>query len=339
MGKDQHNRQLMNSISSKGSIMRVALFFDGKNFYHGLREIQSPEYRINFLRLANWLREKTNGSVIVGAHYYTGVEPPDQELPESAGKLEGFLKIVQSQRGFYVHRFPRWKHTDVCKKCGEEHHYTHEKQVDTSIVADMVKGAAIDAYDVAILLSGDADFIPAIQVVNGLGKQVYVATWNGIGQADRMRGVAYDIINLAEGMDKFQEVPKSTLVSQPDELPLEKEDSFHEDIETDVDYEREFIKELERAQGHFGKKRFGNDEPGFVGLGYFMTKWNSEDPDKFPADPVLRRELMDDLVGTGQVIVYDTGKGSMAIKINPDYIDPDEFDIRNEWAEEEAEAS
>ena len=313
--------------------MRVALFFDGKNFYHGLREVQSPDYKINFSKLADWLREKTNGSVIVGSHYYTGVEPPGQELPESAGKLEGFLKVIQSQRGFYVHRFPRWRHTDVCKRCGEQHHYTHEKQVDTSIVADMVKGAAIDAYDVAILLSGDADFIPAIKVVNNLGKQVFVATWNGIGQAERMRGVAYDIINLVEGMSLFEE--NNTSLAEP-KFIAEQEDLFPK-----VDYEEEFIKELERAQGHFGKRRFGN-EPGFVGLGYFMTKWNSEDPSKFPPNPALRKEVMDDLIDAGQVVVYDTGKGSMAIKLSQEYYDElvdnviEELDIRNEWAEEEA---
>lgn len=347
MGKDQQNSRLMSNISSRGSVMRVALFFDGKNFYHGLREVQSPDYRINFPRLANWLREKTNGSVIVGAYYYTGVEPPSQELPESAGKLEGFLKIIQSQRGFYVRRFPRWRHTDVCKKCGEEHHYTHEKQVDTSIVADMVKGAAIDAYDVAILLSGDADFIPAIEVVNSLGKQVYVATWNGIGQAERIRSVAYDLINLTEGINKFEEIPKSstTSTSLPDEAPVEPEEEVEEDEGERYAFlsenEKEFLYELERAQKHFGRKRFGNDEPGFVGLGFFMTKWQSDDDREIPlpSDPDLRRELLDELTSMGRVEVYNTGKGSMAIRINPNYIDPNEFDIRNEWAEEEADAS
>jgi len=320
--------------------MRVALFFDGKNFYHGLREVQT-EYRINFLRLAKWLREKTNGSIVVGAHYYTGVEAPGQELPESAGKLEGFLKIIQSQRGFYVHRFPRWKHTDICKKCGTEASYTHEKQVDTSIVADMVKGAATDSYDIAVLLSGDADFIPAIEVVNSLGKQVYVATWSGVGEADHLRSVAYDIINLTKGMDSFKEVVKST-PSQPDEAPIEDEEIMAEEEDRplptstlDKDY-AVFLSELGKAQEHFGRKRAGSMESGYVGLGYFLTKWQSSELD---ADPAFRKEVMDELIAMERVIVYDTGKDSMAIKLNPDYVDPSDFDINQEWAEEEADAS
>jgi len=40
----------------------------------------------------------------------------------------------------------------------------------------MIQLAAVGAYDVACLLSGDDDFVPTVQAV---GKQVYLATWPG----------------------------------------------------------------------------------------------------------------------------------------------------------------
>jgi len=40
-----------------------------------------------------------------------------------------------------------------------------EKGVDTAIVTDLLSLASEDAYDVAVLLSSDADHIPAVEWV------------------------------------------------------------------------------------------------------------------------------------------------------------------------------
>ena len=53
--------------------MRVALFFDGKNFYSGWRDAANGR-RIDFVRLSEWLVKRAGGTYLWGAHYYTGVE-------------------------------------------------------------------------------------------------------------------------------------------------------------------------------------------------------------------------------------------------------------------------
>lgn len=52
-----------------------------------------------------------------------------------------------------------------------------QKEVDVSIAVDMLTHAIADNYDVAILISGDRDFIPAIHAVQNLGKRVEVAAF------------------------------------------------------------------------------------------------------------------------------------------------------------------
>lgn len=47
-----------------------------------------------------------------------------------------------------------------------------EKNVDTQIVADMVTMAALDKYDVAILISNDGDYKSAIESVKVFSKKV-----------------------------------------------------------------------------------------------------------------------------------------------------------------------
>ena len=54
--------------------MRVAIFFDGKNFYEGMEHTLSAERRfLNYRSLALWLVQRVGGTELAGAHYYTGV--------------------------------------------------------------------------------------------------------------------------------------------------------------------------------------------------------------------------------------------------------------------------
>ncbi len=49
---------------------------------------------------------------------------------------------------------------------------TEEKGVDTRIVADMISLAWADAYDVAVLVSADRDFVPVAEFLQTKGIKV-----------------------------------------------------------------------------------------------------------------------------------------------------------------------
>src|SRR5579862_9553630 len=53
--------------------MKVALFFDGKNFYSGWRERASRQ-PLDFTALSRWLVRRVGGTLLWGAYYYTGIE-------------------------------------------------------------------------------------------------------------------------------------------------------------------------------------------------------------------------------------------------------------------------
>ena len=50
-----------------------------------------------------------------------------------------------------------------------------EKSIDVKLAVDMVRYAVLDYYDVTILVSGDGDFVPAVDAVKEVGKQVECA--------------------------------------------------------------------------------------------------------------------------------------------------------------------
>ena len=84
---------------------------------------------------------------------------------------------------------------------------TPGKSVDGRLIFDMLMGAYENDYDIAVLASGDKDYIPVIQEVKRHKKDVWIASFkNSIGKA--MIDAADKFINLDECIDKISMPPK-----------------------------------------------------------------------------------------------------------------------------------
>ena len=114
--------------------------------------------------------------------------------PRTDGKLKGWLDgFLDKQPSFRVNIRERrskrrtihcsgcGKDNDACAGCGEPFMWAPEKGVDTAIVTDLMSLASEDAFDVAVLLSSDADHIPAVEWVQSRGRKVVNATWSHHG--------------------------------------------------------------------------------------------------------------------------------------------------------------
>ena len=81
-------------------------------------------------------------------------------------KLKGFLHDTLGQMtGYKVTVHDRRPKTDRCLHCDKNISRTIEKGVDSSIITDLFAGALGDAYDIALLVSNDSDFVPAIDTI------------------------------------------------------------------------------------------------------------------------------------------------------------------------------
>jgi uncharacterized LabA/DUF88 family protein len=65
----------------------------------------------------------------------------------------------------------------TCPNCFSSFPYAKEKRTDVNIAVQMVFDGLADLYDVALLISGDSDLVPAVLGIqaNMLGKRVVVA--------------------------------------------------------------------------------------------------------------------------------------------------------------------
>jgi len=294
--------------------MRVAIFFDGKNFYSGYRSTVGPaNLRLDFPALATWLVARVEGTRLWGAHYYTGIERGEAaETPAQQG-LAKFLRMLEVQPGFFVYRFDRKAAYRPCPNCGQEVTFTHEKEVDTTMVAQMLRLAAVDGFDILVLVSGDADLAPAVENVRDLGKKVFVATWGTTSLASRLRRAAFDHIDLRDGLEAFRGEPpvatiaveavaKSTLVTTAvaEVIDLARPTPATQAVH---DPPAAMLEELALAERKFAA--------GYVGVNYFLRNWRSNQLDPTPE---VRQHLLDALVDEGLVEVYDAPDGNKAMR-------------------------
>ena len=261
--------------------MKVALFFDGKNFYMASQRY-APDLGIDYSKLANWLTGQVSDDSgdFVGARYYTGFIPPNEE--SGAVAFSEFLNELEIQLGYFVKREPRVHRTAICKECGSKYTYRTEKRVDTQLVADMIHFAAVNAYDVAILLSGDQDFAPAVDAVNALGKRVYLAVWPGHGVSKELRIRCYGQIPLEEGVPEF-----STGKARGRDVSYAASPSG--------DPEENMVAEIARAVEYHRR--------GYISRGHFLTKWRPQFD--IPATGDSREAMLDKLVDEGRVLERD----------------------------------
>jgi len=295
--------------------MRVGIFFDGKNFYSGWRATAEGT-TIDFVKLSEWLVAKVDGSRLWGAYYYTGIETGELAKGEGQQKLVRFLDQLELLPGFFVHRFPRKARRRRCEECGALNVYSQEKEVDTTMVADMLRLAAVNAFDAAILASGDSDHAPAVEGVRAIGKQVFVATWGKEGLSARLRKAAFDHINLTDGLSGFAltataaapalpakpspDAPVRATVPDGQLGPVPSQGMDGEDTEA------VFLQELAYAESHF--------KNGYVGLNYFLRKWRSG---RLASDFQARNRILQKLLDKGKVETFNAPDGHKALRTTP----------------------
>lgn len=176
--------------------MRVRIFIDYWNFQLTWNE-RGDGKRCDWAKLPMVLCQEA-GSVLAAANLAVlSLEETRVYAGYEAGReanlktwLHNFLDRQPGIRVFSTER--HWKERPVhCRSCDTEHTKcptcgaafgrAGEKTIDAKIVTDLIGLAWENAYDAAILVSADGDFIPAVEHVQGKNYKVINAAWHGVG--------------------------------------------------------------------------------------------------------------------------------------------------------------
>ena len=135
---------------------RVAIFIDGRNFYHSTKKLKNEGVEI---RLQDVVYELAGNRELVNVFYYNALLD-EEHNPETYKMHNEFLNILR--------KIPKFKVVlcDVRKMENEDGSFSYEvKGDDIHLAHDLLIGSFDNLYDAAIIVSGDADFIPVINTV------------------------------------------------------------------------------------------------------------------------------------------------------------------------------
>lgn len=197
-------------------LQRAAVFIDGSNWYYGLRGIGVRSGHLHYSEVA---RKLACGRNVCAVRYYVGkVTTPiatakaqddflaalrEQGVRVSLGRMQRnpMSRRAADDRSRLARAFADRDHEvppvlmrTIDAFCRSRPPEYREKQVDTRIAVDLVDLAHRDRYDVAYLLSADADFLPAVQVARRLGKGVFAVAPSG---GDELKEAATGFIKVS----------------------------------------------------------------------------------------------------------------------------------------------
>jgi len=169
---------------------RVIIFIDGSNLYHLVKKLV-PEKKPNDFDFEKFTKFLAVDRKLVRIYYYNC--PLDRKKDEEA--------YIKQQKFFdKIQRIPNFSFV-LCrmqKKKSNNKIIYEAKEDDIHLAVDMVKLAYNDAYDTAILVSSDGDFVPAVQAVKEKGKNV-----ENIGFENKFS------YHLQQTCDKFSKLKKT----------------------------------------------------------------------------------------------------------------------------------
>ena len=105
---------------------------------------------------------------LIRTYYYDGL--PDERHAKKFKEQKDFHDYLNRLMGDFQVRTGK-----IEKRKGE----WIQKGVDAILAVDMVEKAFLDQYDVAIIVAGDQDHLPAVEAVKNRGKQVFGVYYEG----------------------------------------------------------------------------------------------------------------------------------------------------------------
>lgn len=145
------------AVATTGSISKAIIFIDASNLYHSLKR-SFGSAKINFNTFCEYISQ---GQEIIQINYYAAAlnQNDSPEEYKSQQKFFNYLRKNPKVR-IFLGRLERRDNTLI------------EKGVDVKLAVDLVLSAYERDYDIAILVSNDADFVPAIIAAQKLGKRI-----------------------------------------------------------------------------------------------------------------------------------------------------------------------
>jgi uncharacterized LabA/DUF88 family protein len=153
---------------------RSIIYIDGFNFYYGML-IDRPDLKwINYQRLAELLRPDDD---IVHVRLFTAMVDKKKSVSEKRDRQQRLWAALKTQPKITLTegKFAQRDRTCLVPTChNPERKFTalEEKQTDVNIALQVVRDVQTLTPDFVVIISGDIDLLPALDVIMSIDKKV-----------------------------------------------------------------------------------------------------------------------------------------------------------------------
>jgi uncharacterized LabA/DUF88 family protein len=145
---------------------KTICFIDNANIFHGQQE---AGWRIDWEKFVRYLEE--DGEEVWQTHIFASERDPPSSNETS------FYQFLKEELRWEVSLYPLGIKTITCVSCDHTHTVPAEKGVDVGLATRMLMLGINQAYETAILVAGDRDYLETVKFLKGLGLRVEVVAW------------------------------------------------------------------------------------------------------------------------------------------------------------------
>ncbi|CAM3848941.1 NYN domain-containing protein [Litorimonas haliclonae] len=175
--------------------MRVAAYVDGYNVYHAIKNTRQNHHKWCDLKglLQNFLLP--GRETLVETHYFSALA---HWKPVQMARHRLYIAALEST-GVQTHLARFSEKTRSCRTCGSSWTSHEEKETDVKLAVHLLKDAALNKFDRALIVSRDSDLVPAAKVFKELypDKELKVVAPYAAGHSTEM-------LNICDGKHKIQ---------------------------------------------------------------------------------------------------------------------------------------
>lgn len=162
--------------------MRVIFLIDGFNLYHSICDAQKDsglgsKWLNIYSLMSSYLEHLSNDAFIENIYFFTAIRTHVQKFnPDTVKRHKNYLNLIK-ETGIEVVEGKFKKGKSCCKHCKKEGEKYEEKETDVNIAVKLVELAFTNAAEAFVIVSGDTDLIPGVDVVRRQfpNKKVFVA--------------------------------------------------------------------------------------------------------------------------------------------------------------------
>lgn len=142
---------------------KTICFVDNSNVFNG-------PWRVDWEKFQSHLEQ---GGDVWQTYFFAAEQDPPRAIQSS------FYRFLKAQLHWEVVLTELGQKTVTCHSCQHKETVHAEKGVDVGLATKMLMLAFNKAYDTAILVSGDRDYLETVKFIKNMGLRIEIMAWQG----------------------------------------------------------------------------------------------------------------------------------------------------------------